>query len=273
MFEFTQDCVIGVEQIDDEHRYLFELLHKGMYMLESAYCSDHYSDIKELLAELDEYAEQHFAHEEAYMQQIRDPELILQRPQHLSFRETILEFNMRNIDEEDEQKEALVELIIFLAKWLYQHIIGSDCMIGKLPPLEEWMLRDNPCEFVEEYETGIDIIDREHRLLFEIVERANNLVRSFSGEEDYDKIENILRELKDYTVFHFRDEEEYMQSIDYEGYDSQKRAHEAFIARIDEIDMQKIEGDPKTYLNSLLAFLLGWLVNHILQSDKKIPYK
>lgn len=273
MFEFTQDCVIGVEQIDDEHRYLFELLHKGMYMLESAYCTDHYSDIKELLAELDEYAEQHFTHEEAYMEQIRDPELILQRPQHMAFRDKILEFNMKNIDEADEQQEALTELILFLARWLYQHIIGSDCMIGKLPPLEEWMLRDNPCEFVEEYKTGIDMIDREHKILFEIVERANKAVRSFTSGDDFDEISGILKELKQYTLYHFTDEEEYMQNIGYEGYESQKRAHEAFIARIDEIDMQKIEGDPKTYLNSLLAFLLGWLVHHILQSDKKIPYK
>lgn len=146
-------------------------------------------------------------------------------------------------------------------------------MIGKLPPLEEWMLRENPCEFVPEYETGIDIIDKEHRILFEIAERTNHLVRSYVPGDGYEKITAILTELKDYTKLHFADEEEYMQSIHYEGYEAQKRAHEAFIARLNEIDVEDIVGDPKEYLESLMEFLLGWLVNHILRADKEIPAK
>ena len=43
------------------------------------------------------------------------------------------------------------DLVTFLAKWLYSHILGSDIMIGKLPPLEEWMIKENYfaviCEF------------------------------------------------------------------------------------------------------------------------------
>ena len=43
-------------------------------------------------------------------------------------------------------------------------------MIGKLPPLEEWMIRDNPCEFTDDYLTGIEIVDLEHQQLFCIVD-------------------------------------------------------------------------------------------------------
>ena len=64
-----------------------------------------------------------------------------------------------------------------------------------------------------------------------------------------------------------------MQSIRYEGYEAQKRAHEAFIARLNEIDTEDINGEPKEYLESLVEFLLGWLVNHILRADKEIPAK
>lgn len=273
MFLFTEDCLVGIEEIDNEHRHLFELLNKGLYLLQNQYVGDQYYAIKELLAELEAYADRHFAYEEAYMQQIRDPELILQRPQHMMFREKILELNVKNIDDFESQIEAIDGLINFLAKWLYQHIIGSDSMIGKLPPLEEWMLRENPCEFVPEYETGIDIIDKEHRILFEIAERTNQLVRSYVPGDGYEKITAILTELKDYTKLHFADEEEYMQSIHYEGYEAQKRAHEAFIARLNEIDVEDIVGDPKEYLESLMEFLLGWLVNHILRADKEIPAK
>lgn len=271
MFKFTDDCVTGIEQIDEEHRRLFELLNRAYTLAIMDYHSDYYQQIKDILTELDRYAEEHFAHEEAYMTQIRDPELILQRSQHAFFREKLLDFDFANIDNVEDQQRVLTELVAFLAKWLYRHILSSDIMIGKLPPLEEWMIRENPCEFTEEYLTGIELIDKEHETLFNIVERADRLIRSFDGLFGYDKITEILDELKDYTKEHFGDEEEYMESIHYEGLAAQKRAHESFIDKLENIDLNAVEEDPQEYLQELLEFLLGWLINHILYTDKKIP--
>lgn len=271
MFEFTDDCRIGIDQIDDEHKYLFELLNKAQNLIATDYRSDYYQQVKDMIAELDDYAEQHFAHEEAYMEQLRDPELILQRSQHAFFREKVLMFDLTNIDEVAEQRQVLSELVSFLAKWLYRHILSSDMMIGKLPPLEEWMLRENPCEFTEEYLTGIDLIDKEHEELFRIVGKASEMAKSYDSSSSYDKIMEILHELKSYTVEHFRDEEEYMEGIGYEGLAAQKRAHEAFVDKLETIDLERIENDPQEYLQELLEFLLGWLINHILNTDKKIP--
>lgn len=271
MFEFTDDCLTGIEQIDEEHRFLFELLNKAYQLAVMDYHSDYYQQIKEILTELDRYAEEHFAHEEAYMTQIRDPELILQRAQHAFFRDKILSFDFANIDDVESQQRVLAELVTFLAKWLYRHILSSDIMIGKLPPLEEWMIRENPCEFTEEYLTGIELIDKEHETLFQIVDRANQLIKSFDVSTGYDKIMEILEELRDYTKEHFSDEEEYMESIHYEGLSAQKRAHEAFIDKLENISLNDVEDNPEEYLQELLEFLLGWLINHILYVDKKIP--
>ncbi len=271
MFAFTDDCLIGIAQIDEEHRYLFELLGRVHNLVSTDYQNDYYQKIKEVLAELDDYAERHFANEEAYMEQIRDPELILQRTQHAFFREKILMFDLANIDDLTEQRELLDELVNFLAKWLYRHILSSDILIGKLPPLDEWMIKDNPCEFTEDYLVGVDLIDREHRELFRIVGKANQLVKSYDFSSSYDKINEILDELRAYTEEHFRDEEEYMEFIHYEGLAAQKRAHEAFIDKLKTIDLNEIEDNPQEYLQKLLEFLLGWLINHILNTDKKIP--
>lgn len=271
MFAFTEDCLIGIEQIDEEHRYLFELLGRVHNLVSTDYQSDYYQKIKDVLAELDNYAEQHFANEEAYMEQIRDPELILQRTQHAFFRERILMFDLANIDDLTEQRELLDELVNFLAKWLYRHILSSDILIGKLPPLDEWMIKENPCEFTEDYLVGVDLIDREHRELFRIVGKANQLVKSYDFSSSYDKINEILNELRAYTEEHFRDEEEYMEYIHYEGLAAQRRAHEAFIDKLKTIDLDEIEDNPQEYLQKLLEFLIGWLVNHILNTDKKIP--
>lgn len=171
----------------------------------------------------------------------------------------------------EDQQRILADLVTFLAKWLYRHILSSDILIGKLPPLEEWMIKENPCEFTEDYLVGIELIDREHEELFRIVDRANQLVKSMDATSGYDRIIQILDELKAYTKEHFGDEEEYMESIRYEGLEAQKRAHEAFIDKLENIDLEEIENNPEEYLQKLLEFLLGWLINHILYTDKKIP--
>ncbi len=80
-----------------------------------------------------------------------------------------------------------------------------------------------------------------------------------------------MNELREYTKEHFTDEEEYMESIHYEGLDAQKRAHEAFIDKLNNIDPNQLEENPQENLQELLEFLLGWLINHILHTDKKIP--
>lgn len=271
MFEFTDDCKIGIKEVDEQHKYLFTLLNKAYVLVTTDYHSDYYQQIKDIIEELDNYAERHFKDEEAYMMQIRDPELILQRPQHAFFRDKIREFAFINIDSEEEQQRVLSELVGFLAKWLYHHILSSDILIGKLPPLEEWMLKENPCEFTDDYLVGIDLIDAEHKELFRIVDKANATIKSYDFSSSYDKIINILNELKEYTKEHFSDEEEYMESIGYDGLAAQKRAHEAFVDKLENIDLDKIENDPHEYLQQLIEFLLGWLINHIMQTDKKIP--
>lgn len=273
VFEFTQDCITGIDTIDEEHRNLFALLSKAYNLASTEYHSDYYQELKNMLEELDEYAETHFTHEEEYMTQIRDPELIRQRAQHTFFRDKIREYEFVNIDHEEEQQRVLTELVRFLAKWLYRHILSSDILIGKLPPLEEWMVRENPCEFTDDYLTGIALVDAEHKELFRIVDKANQLVKSFDELSGYDSIIEILNELKEYTREHFSDEEEYMESIKYEGLSAQKRAHEAFIDKLENIDLAQIDANPQEYLQELLEFLLGWLINHILYTDKKIPVK
>lgn len=271
MFQYTKDCVIGVDAIDQDHQHLFDLINEGLNLLHNDYIPDKYDAIKELLDELLDYANNHFAREEAYMTSICDPEIILQRVQHDQFRSMIWELSSKALDTNDEQKIVLEETLSFLAKWLYHHILGSDIMIGHLEPLDAWMMKEDPCAFTEEYLTGIPLIDEEHRTLFEITGHVVNMIREGIIDSDIPEILKILGELRDYTHKHFTDEEAYMARIHYDGLESQQRAHAAFIAELDDIDSEQIRQQPEEYLRSLIEFLLGWLINHILKTDKLIP--
>ena len=112
---------------------------------------------------------------------------------------------------------------------------------------------------------------QQHQQLFCIVERAYQLVKSNDVITCYDELLSIIHELTDYTVTHFADEEAYMEKIGYEGLAAQKNAHASFVARLESINLIELDENPQKYMESLIEFLLGWLINHILYSDKKIP--
>ena len=266
MYYFTDDCLIGVEQIDEEHRGLFKLIADVHALLNNELVDDKYDRICDMLARLENYAEEHFKHEEEYMEQINHPELELQKEQHLEFSEKMSEYD--TIIDAHDQQEVLDDLLTYLLRWLYRHIIGSDLMIGKMITGTEW--KKNTYDFTDKYLTGIELIDAEHKELFRIINEVHDIIADEFVTDKYDDIVRLLEDLRSYTKSHFRDEEEYMESIQYQGLEAQKVAHEMFISRLDAMDLSEIDANQDDTLEELMAFLTEWLVNHILHMDKKI---
>ena len=64
----------------------------------------------------------------------------------------------------------------------------------------------------KEFETGIEFIDEQHAKLFEIANETYNLLMNDFKIDKYDEVIELLVELKDYTKFHFKQEEEYMNA-------------------------------------------------------------
>lgn len=122
----------------------------------------------------------------------------------------------------------------------------------------------------DEYCIGIDKIDNQHKHLFEIGNRAYDLLNDQFRLDKYDRIVEIIEELRQYTIYHFKSEEEYMQSISYKKFFSQKVQHDYFIKKINEVDLSEIDENQDAYLNDLLAFVFEWILKHILEEDKMI---
>ncbi|MCM1091485.1 MAG: bacteriohemerythrin [Muribaculum sp.] len=265
IYHFTEDCKIGIKEIDEEHRKLFQLLNSAAEFKAGSGASK--DALNTLLKELRAYAQKHFAHEEAYMEQIGDRELQRQREEHQAFTSMVNDFDIDDIpDSECEAKTR--ELLAFMARWLYRHILGSDIMIGKST---EQARQDDAFTFTEQYMTGIGLIDEEHAKLFEIIRKTNDTIHAEFLHDKYDEIIHILNELQEYTRKHFKDEEQYMESIHYDGLANQQIAHEAFVKRLEELNLQEIDENQTDYLEDLIQFLLSWLSNHILRMDKLIP--
>ena len=128
-------------------------------------------------------------------------------------------------------------------------------------------------EMKEEYKLGVPLIDEEHQKLFEIGERAYQLLKDQYVIDKYDRIIGVIEELKEYTVVHFKDEEDYMESINYKRLFSQKVEHAEFVKKIEEVDLSHIDKNHDESIMAILSFLNEWLIHHILEKDMLITEK
>lgn len=122
----------------------------------------------------------------------------------------------------------------------------------------------------EEYRIGVAEIDEQHKKLFEIAGRIYDLLRNSLYSDKYDRIVELVDELKAYTVYHFKCEEEYQQKIGYKRYFTHKVEHDDFIAKMNEIDFSVVDEDHDQYLMDILEFVVKWIDEHILEKDKLI---
>ena len=123
----------------------------------------------------------------------------------------------------------------------------------------------------ENYATNIEIIDEQHKELFNILDNCYELLLNNKDEDKYDKIIHILEKLKDYTIYHFNTEEEFLKKNNYSKFLSHKFAHDAFIEQINGYDIYSIDKDQKGSVNEILDIVASWIKNHILDIDKNIP--
>ncbi|MFZ7104283.1 MAG: bacteriohemerythrin [Peptococcaceae bacterium] len=120
------------------------------------------------------------------------------------------------------------------------------------------------------YKIGVEHIDEQHQELFRIAGKIYELLRDDLSIDKYDRILALIQELKDYTVFHFNSEEKYMQQAGYKKFLSHKVEHDDFIAKINDLDLEKIDFQQEQYIIDILDFVVKWIEHHILHRDKLI---
>lgn len=278
MFTFTQDCITGIDIIDEEHKQLFEIINHLADTLNNKNIKDKV-EIMDYIQYFIEYGKSHFAHEEAWMERHNDQELQRQRFAHKFFMDKMQSIDLMGLDDK-EKYPVTKDLLVYMIKWLYGHILNSDTLIGKIVHLQEVPAihhnKENGedeivyCEFLPKYHTGIEVIDMEHKKLFAIINDIYKMTEENYSSEKYDDILSLLDRLEEYTQNHFSHEEEIMEQYNFPELDFQRNAHISFIERLSDRDMGEETGNPKEFLENLLDFLYAWLGNHIMKHDIKI---
>lgn len=116
------------------------------------------------------------------------------------------------------------------------------------------------------YDVGVPSVDQQHRHLVDLI---NSLYNACLGEkaELEETFRDVMKELVDYVMFHFKDEEAIMEQINYPALKAHKQKHELFVKEILKSANAYTHGR-QLVPNSFARFLRDWLFNHILIDDK-----
>ena len=129
MFEMKEEYKIGIKELDEQHERLFQIAEKAYTLLTNEFIADKYDGIVDILNELTEYAKSHFTYEEEYMQEIGHKMMFSQKIDHHNFIAMLEDINLDKID--DNQEDAIMNILTYLGDWLVKHILEKDILIGK----------------------------------------------------------------------------------------------------------------------------------------------
>ncbi|MDR2837738.1 MAG: hemerythrin family protein [Azonexus sp.] len=117
-------------------------------------------------------------------------------------------------------------------------------------------------------ETGHRQIDLQHQ---ELVVLINELTAALDARLPLTAVDNILPRLNGYVLFHFGTEEMLMSGLPAESRHAAAhcQAHRDFSKRIEALQQQVANGE-RPDLEPLAAYLLGWLTDHIMNTDREL---
>lgn len=123
----------------------------------------------------------------------------------------------------------------------------------------------------DSFATGVTEIDEQHMILVHTLNEASD---NLATDKSLETLGQITQNLLSYALYHFETEEELMQEYGYpldqdEDAKQHLAQHRAFSAKVVAVRDGLQAGTP-VEAEDLLGFLNDWLVNHILNTDKKL---
>lgn len=112
---------------------------------------------------------------------------------------------------------------------------------------------------------GIQSIDDDHKKLLTLINNLQTAIYYPTGE-DFER--QALKELVDYTKYHFKREEDLMQQHGYPDFENHRNLHNRMIAEVESY-LKSYETDREGTIERLAFFLKNWLIKHIKGTDQE----
>lgn len=116
----------------------------------------------------------------------------------------------------------------------------------------------------ETYSVQVPEIDAQHKRLVDIINRLQDAMLHGQGKN---VIDSVLRDLEDYTRYHFAAEEDLLKRHAYPKILTQESQHRGFVEKLGRFRADFHSGSI-TMSVTVMEFLRDWLTHHIMQEDK-----
>ena len=115
-----------------------------------------------------------------------------------------------------------------------------------------------------ELSVGINSIDEQHKILVNMINALNEAMISGQTKQI---LAEILDGLAAYTVNHFAYEEDLFAQYGYPQSQAHINEHHSLTEQVKNLQSKMDNGDFMISVE-VMVFLKGWLINHILKTDK-----
>jgi len=116
---WTQDLSVGVSEIDDDHKMMFQLFNE-VYLLSKK--EPDRAHLCRLATELVDYTESHFKREEAIMAASAYPHC----EKHIAIHQQLIKHIKQQVSLLETGQQSSIDFVVFLKGWLIEHIEGTD---------------------------------------------------------------------------------------------------------------------------------------------------
>jgi len=117
--------------------------------------------------------------------------------------------------------------------------------------------------WTNDFSVGVTEIDNQHQKLVKMINELHQAMKKGKGNS---YVENIIKQLIDYSIYHFETEEKYFDKFNYPESKSHKEIHKKFINDIS-VFKDDFENNKIMLTLDVLNFLSNWLREHILGVD------
>lgn len=137
---------------------------------------------------------------------------------------------------------------------------------------ESGNMLDFKFDWSKDVETGIPIMDTQHKEFFRIGRNVEQLVMCRCIGVTNKQLLDIVMELREYVAYHFYEEELLMKDYNYPDYMEHKKKHDATIQYILHVDLRKLSLEPYAVLSEVRTFLQEWTFQHTLIDDIRLGH-
>lgn len=128
-------------------------------------------------------------------------------------------------------------------------------------------------EWKEDYATGIESIDIQHKQLFSMADELYDMVLDVEGTIQRPRLLTLIKSFETYANNHFSDEEELLRNGEYPDLQGHLLEHRKFVSYMNEAHENIASSDKQQTVNELIKFMTHWVFTHVLEADQQyVPH-